>query len=1007
VLYRHATAADPEFLPAHIDYLQLERANGNPLRVWRELDRRADLTPALRRCLLAIARQTESLSPRWMDLFRGLRSADGESACVAFGLSRAIKVHASGKQPAAEDEIAAARLAMSAFPEHHNLVSELIQSFNRHSRFKDAEGAALAAAARAPHPWHQLPIRALATQARLVRGDTAGAMSLLAESERMARRDGRPGVVHRFLEFSIAQTPVPRRAALLAERVRLERASGIPAVEVRFAAHDIGRLVEGGRMTDALAKVPRYAEIADRDSMVMYQMQLRLHEGRALVRSGRHAEALVALRRSQKAAELLGSEQGIAEALHQLMHAWEARGDWPAAARASDQFIAGAQLSTDPGVRVISWHDAAIVRRKAGWHAAADSLYRGMVSAIEREGTHFAFAAEYFEQLGDFGRALAYLRRAAVPSPNGNIIDSKELYASLTRLHLAMGNVDSAMATATLHDALTATADEILVPGVLVARGQPADAVLAMRRWAAVQASQGNMRGRIKALVALAEILAASAPAEAVAVAREAEVLARAQNFTPELVVALRIRGDAARRLGSHDALTTLREAQSLSTRAGLFERILTDVALGEAWSSARRHDEALRAFASAAAMTELSAGSVPGDVDAARFRAARVQAYNGALRSVRASSPSANLADAVLRWSARKKLGSRGDAATQGVRAAQSRLAPAEALVDFAVVDSAIVATVVTRAGSTVHELPMSAADALMLSGRIVGPIASVFAGHVDLSRAPFDAAAGARLFAGLLAPLEKHLVSATSLIVSADAPLHAVPFEALVTSVPDMPITYAVDRWAFRLVSAPVAGVAARPVSRSDRMLMVVGDAPGVQAERDLIVGRHGKRVDVLDGVRGTESNVRRMSPGFRILHIATHAQSNQRDPLSSHLSLASDSVHDGMLHYAEIQGTRSNYALVMLNACETSAGELLAGSGFMSLARAFMLSGASAVIATQWPVGAASAPLSAHFYERLDAGVSVSRALRDAKLHLRGDPATAHPFYWASHVLMTARL
>ena len=75
-------------------------------------------------------------------------------------------------------------------------------------------------------------------------------------------------------------------------------------------------------------------------------------------------------------------------------------------------------------------------------------------------------------------------------------------------------------------------------------------------------------------------------------------------------------------------------------------------------------------------------------------------------------------------------------------------------------------------------------------------------------------------------------------------------------------------------------------------------------------------------------------------------------------------------------------------------------------MGLARAFLAGGARAVVATQWPIGAASADLMDAFYQRLAAGSPPDVALHDAQSALRRSPATSHPFYWATFVLVEGR-
>jgi len=82
---------------------------------------------------------------------------------------------------------------------------------------------------------------------------------------------------------------------------------------------------------------------------------------------------------------------------------------------------------------------------------------------------------------------------------------------------------------------------------------------------------------------------------------------------------------------------------------------------------------------------------------------------------------------------------------------------------------------------------------------------------------------------------------------------------------------------------------------------------------------------------------------------------------------------------------------------------AGPLFAGEGRLGLARAFLAQGASAVVATDWPVGPAAAEVAERFYRRLARGATPAAALRGARLDVRRDPSTAHPFYWAGYVLL----
>ncbi|MCI5105156.1 MAG: CHAT domain-containing protein [Pseudomonadales bacterium] len=143
-------------------------------------------------------------------------------------------------------------------------------------------------------------------------------------------------------------------------------------------------------------------------------------------------------------------------------------------------------------------------------------------------------------------------------------------------------------------------------------------------------------------------------------------------------------------------------------------------------------------------------------------------------------------------------------------------------------------------------------------------------------------------------------------------------------------------------------------------------------------------------------------------RILHVATHGFSNTRNPdfLGLYFS-KSNEAGSSYLTYTDIKETRFTNELVVINGCETAAGEVLPGEGMMGLSRTFLARGAKATIATLWPVSdAASARFMAYFYDELiRAEAEPSRALRNAQLRLRRSPQYQNPFYWAAYTLDVA--
>ena len=111
-----------------------------------------------------------------------------------------------------------------------------------------------------------------------------------------------------------------------------------------------------------------------------------------------------------------------------------------------------------------------------------------------------------------------------------------------------------------------------------------------------------------------------------------------------------------------------------------------------------------------------------------------------------------------------------------------------------------------------------------------------------------------------------------------------------------------------------------------------------------------------------------------GFRVLHFATHGLVSQRSPSSSALALASAPAdrRAGLLTARDIHRLRIPSDLVVLSACRTARGRVLAGEGVQSLARAFLHAGARSVVASLWNVNdEGTASLMESFYRGLAHG------------------------------------
>ncbi len=338
----------------------------------------------------------------------------------------------------------------------------------------------------------------------------------------------------------------------------------------------------------------------------------------------------------------------------------------------------------------------------------------------------------------------------------------------------------------------------------------------------------------------------------------------------------------------------------------------------------------------------------------------------------------------------------------------------------------------------------------------------------YVDLlasdNRAPFLHSADAgwkeisrRLYQDLLEPVRKRLPMGTRrLIIIPDGLLHFLPFETLICAgesavgsghavaasssrphylLEDFVISYAPSASVLaelRKVS-PTQG----PEKRND-LLLVSNPAPratlkntGLQNAAELTAASYDEEGQEINRIPFSsfeaEAISRYLSPGsivltgaeasehrvktdrldrFRVIHFATHGLISQRIPARSALLLASSSEdgEDGLLQAREISHLKLSSDLVVLSACQTARGTILAGEGVQGLAQAFLRAGAQSVIGSLWNVNdKQTARFMAEFYQHLAAGQPKAEALRAAKLDMLQRGSDAAPCFWAPFILI----
>ncbi|QOY85184.1 CHAT domain-containing protein [Paludibaculum fermentans] len=134
------------------------------------------------------------------------------------------------------------------------------------------------------------------------------------------------------------------------------------------------------------------------------------------------------------------------------------------------------------------------------------------------------------------------------------------------------------------------------------------------------------------------------------------------------------------------------------------------------------------------------------------------------------------------------------------------------------------------------------------------------------------------------------------------------------------------------------------------------------------------------------------------FRVIHLATHAAADFENPARSRILFSGpEYLYLRDVVKLDLRGVE----LVTLSACETEAGAAARGDSPMSLARAFLESGAGSVVGSLWAVrDEAAADFMQRFYRELSNGTPRGAAVRTAKLEMMQKGAPVED--WAAFVL-----
>ena len=166
------------------------------------------------------------------------------------------------------------------------------------------------------------------------------------------------------------------------------------------------------------------------------------------------------------------------------------------------------------------------------------------------------------------------------------------------------------------------------------------------------------------------------------------------------------------------------------------------------------------------------------------------------------------------------------------------------------------------------------------------------------------------------------------------------------------------------------------------------MIGRLLGVQP----LLGRNANKQAVLESMHSVS-----------LIHFAAHGYAERGEiALSPVSSCGTPHEEDYLLTMAEISQVRLTAKLVVLSCCHSASGQIRA-EGIVGIARAFLASGARAVLAALWAVeDEATMWFMNHFYEHLVRGESASESLHQAMKSMR-ETRFSDVMQWAPFMLI----
>lgn len=324
-----------------------------------------------------------------------------------------------------------------------------------------------------------------------------------------------------------------------------------------------------------------------------------------------------------------------------------------------------------------------------------------------------------------------------------------------------------------------------------------------------------------------------------------------------------------------------------------------------------------------------------------------------------------------------------------------------ATGILEFFMTDSVVCSFFITGAGTAICQHPMPPGALARGVTRLRALLEDPDTGARELARR------SSHLYRWLIAPHEERMRGLKRLVVIPYGILNYVPFCMLGGErmlLDDFEVCRAPSAAILdQLLAAPAptvgpAIVFADPHPDDDRL----GLPYAAEEARRIVTAMPA---EIASGPAATTDRFLAALDRYDVLHLACHALFDPHEPDRSSLVFAdpADPRRPAYLSVSRLYSRRTRARLAVLSGCQTGLADLAPGGELDGLVRAFLMADVRTVVASQWRVDdEATADLMAAMYSNLSAGQPAGAALRAAQLTVRGNPAFAHPYFWAAFEL-----